>query len=77
MLITLGTSPKNLRQAATLAAALAEQDEDLLAESATALPKAMRKAVVSHRKVIMGAAGGVQARQALEHALGAAHPQAR
>jgi len=68
---------KDLRQAATLAAALAEQDEDLLAESATALPKAMRKAVVSHRKVIMGAAGDARARQALEHALGAAHPQAR
>lgn len=61
---------KDLRQAATLAAALAEQDEDVLADSATALPKAMRRAVVSHRKAIVGALGDqAAARNALELAM--------
>lgn len=58
---------KDLRQAVTLAAALTEQDEDVLAESAAAVPKAMRRAVVSHRKVIMGAANGT-VRELLDHA---------
>lgn len=61
---------KDLRQAATLAAALARQDEDMLAESAAALPKAMRKVVLSRRKRILGAAGDdADARRALEQAL--------
>ena len=66
---------KDLRQAATLAAALAEQDEDALAESASALPKAMAKAMASHRKRILGSIGdhGV-ARQTLERALGVLRP---
>jgi hypothetical protein len=66
---------KDLRQAATLAAALAEQDEDALADSATALPKAMRKAVASHWKLVLGSIGDYGlARQTLERALGDLHP---
>lgn len=64
---------KDLRQAATLAAALAWQDEGALAESAGALPKAMRRGVVSHRKAILGVMGDptAGARRALEQALAA------
>ena len=61
---------KDLRQAATLAAALAEQDDDAMADSAAALPEAMRNTVVSRRKAILGALGGPLApRSAVEHAL--------
>lgn len=61
---------KDLRQAATLAAALTEQDEDVLADSAAALPKAMRKAVLSRRGFILGAVGDPAAvRSALEKGL--------
>lgn len=64
---------KDLRQAATLAAALAEQDEDVLAEAARALPKAMREAVISHTAVILGAAADhASARAVLERALAGA-----
>ena len=62
---------KDLRQAAMLAAALAEQDEDALADSAAALPKAMRQAVVAHWNVILRATDDLAlARRALERALG-------
>lgn len=64
---------KDLRQAATLAAALAEQDEALLAASAAALPEAMRKAVALRRKLITGALQNhAAARQIVEHVLGVA-----
>jgi hypothetical protein len=61
---------KDLRQAATLAAAITAQDDEALAHAAGALAAAMRRAVVSHRKAILGALGGPSASHAaLEHAL--------
>lgn len=60
---------KDLRQAATLVAALVEQDEDALVGSVAAVPKAMRKAVLAHRKAILGMGNQAPARRALESAL--------
>lgn len=60
---------KDLRQAATLVAALVEQDEDALVASAATVPKAMRKAVLAHRKAILGPVNQAPERRALESAL--------
>lgn len=46
-----------------------EQDEDALVGSAAAVPKAMRKAVLAHRKAILGMGKQAPARRALESAL--------
>lgn len=46
---------KDLRQAATLAAVLTEQDEDVLPDSATELPAAIRKALVARAAVLLKA----------------------
>jgi hypothetical protein len=61
---------KDLRQAATLAATITEQDDDAMTHSVEALPSAMRRAVASHRKAILGALSSPSApHAALEHAL--------
>lgn len=61
---------KDLRQGITLAAVLTEQDEEVLTDSATELPQAMKKVLLQHRAVILAASDGHQlTRQALERAL--------
>lgn len=66
---------KDLRQAATLAAALVEQDEEALPASATALPQAMKEAMVAHWKLILGSIGGHgSVQRILERALGDLRP---
>ena len=44
---------KDLRQAATLAAILTEQDDDVLPDSAAELPAAIKKALVARMKVLL------------------------